>query len=442
MPNEPARDPARTPANPAAAQPELSQSDLGQQLRFIREEKGLSREDLAVRTGFDLSAVYIKQIENGARPVQKASTLATLARALDLDNIAELTGGLTWSIGHPEDLGRSIHPATERMRRMLHRPHLGGPAPDLEVASPAALDELQQRCDEMWRIWHTAPMLYSTIASSLPGLMETAEKTVAAVSGTAPAEQAQRRRAWGLLAQAHHLARQWLRKVQEYNLAEIAAHRALVAAQQADDPLLIAFTGWNFAGLHNASGRYEDGQAVCEESIAFLRGLSVTQHDPRLTGMVGALRLYESISLARQFDGDGAWALWREADEIARGLGPDFWDDWTTFGRSNINFYAVGILVELGTGEAAIDRAGDVDVASMPCRERQSRYLIDVGKAHFGRGEDDAALAVLRQAEEAGPEEMAYSFYGRDVVRSLVRRSRVTDRRALMDFAKRLQVVN
>lgn len=430
-------------ANPPTPQPHAQDQigHVGINLRRLREARGMTREALAAATGGDVSASYVKLIETGARPVQKASTLARLAAALGVDDIAELTGGLTWSIGASSDTGRVIHPATDQIRRLLRRPALTAvPAPE-EAASDAALDGLQERCRLMWHQWHTSPTLYTTIAAGLPDLLADAETAVTAVSGTSPAELGRRRRAWALLAQVHHLARQWLRKVQEYGLAEIAAHRAMLASQQADDALLIAFSSWNFAGLHNAAGRYEDGEAVCRQAVEFLDGLSVTEHDERLRGMVGALLLYQAIAVARQQDGDRAWALWEQADRIARDLGPGFWDDWTTFGKANLDLYAVGIQVELGEADAAVRRAGSVDVDAMPCRERQTRYLIDVAKAHGGREEDDAALAVLGQAESIGPEEVTYSYYARDLLRSLLWRSRATNRRELHAMATRLKVV-
>ncbi len=53
---------------------------LGEQIRALREERGLTREQVAERTG--LSAVYIKKLEAGERTSPSFSVLERIARAL------------------------------------------------------------------------------------------------------------------------------------------------------------------------------------------------------------------------------------------------------------------------------------------------------------------------------------------------------------------------
>ena len=53
---------------------------LGEQIRILRERRGLTREQLAEQTG--LSAVYVKKLEAGERKSPSLPTLQRIAQAL------------------------------------------------------------------------------------------------------------------------------------------------------------------------------------------------------------------------------------------------------------------------------------------------------------------------------------------------------------------------
>jgi transcriptional regulator with XRE-family HTH domain len=53
---------------------------LGDQIRMLRERRGLTREQLAEKTG--LSAVYLKKLEAGERNSPSFPALQRIARAL------------------------------------------------------------------------------------------------------------------------------------------------------------------------------------------------------------------------------------------------------------------------------------------------------------------------------------------------------------------------
>jgi transcriptional regulator with XRE-family HTH domain len=60
----------------------LTDTTLRQELRRLREERGLSQAALAQRAGVDTS--YISRLERGAHTTPRASTLIRIANALDL----------------------------------------------------------------------------------------------------------------------------------------------------------------------------------------------------------------------------------------------------------------------------------------------------------------------------------------------------------------------
>lgn len=409
----------------------VSATHAGRRIRLLRIERGMSREQLSTLSGRPLPT--LDAIENGRRVADRVSHLQQIAEALGVTDLTEITGGpvsFTMTGG-----GRAIHPAVSNLAALMRRPAFGAmyhPG----MATPA---EITERTDEAWRIWHTRPNFYTELAEFLPALIRDAEGC-ARSAGHTPGEEDHWRDAQRSLARAYHVARMWLRKVGEFALSDIAGERALHASELTDDPLLIGFSAWNLVGNHSAAGRYEAGENVAQDAIDYLESLTTAADSDELQSMIGALELYACIIDARQEDADAAWARWNRADEISRRLGPDYFHPWTCFGAANLSMYAIGIPVELGQGGDAVRAAERFDVETMPCVERRARTLIDLGQAYALRGDDTAALSVYLQAEEVSAEEVRYSSYARDVVRVLLRRSRATNRRALVDFATRMNV--
>ena len=64
---------------------------IGRRIQYIRKDKGLSLNDIAVKTGFTKS--YISQIENLKRE-PPISTLSKIAYVLDVDLTFLINGGL------------------------------------------------------------------------------------------------------------------------------------------------------------------------------------------------------------------------------------------------------------------------------------------------------------------------------------------------------------
>lgn len=423
------------PAPSSSAEPPTGRvAHLGDRVRLIRESLGKTREEMAPRAG--MSADYLKQIENGRRRVQRVGTIVDLAAALGVKDLGILIGQ-RWTTGSPVD--ERIHPATDAIAALIRSPLALAPASDAQVPS---VDDLQAEVDHQWREWHGTGDPYSRLAVPLPRLLVNIETCLSRMSPSAQQEAAHRRRAQAVRSQAWTLARQWLRETQQNELAGIAADRALAAAVEADSPMLIAFSAWNVIGVHNAQGLWEEADEVASRTLEMLAGLPDPARTARVRGMGGALELYRSIALAHLDDEDAALRAFGRADEVSRSLGSGYMDDWTCFGAANVAFYSVGIQVELGKEQRAAELARRVNAGDCPSRQRQGRYLIDVSRAHCGRGEDDAGLAVMLQAEKAAPEQVAYSWYAQQEVLGMLHRYRVTDRAALTGLASRLGLVS
>jgi transcriptional regulator with XRE-family HTH domain len=400
---------------------------IGERIAIWRVYRGLTQETCAGLCGKSLS--WWKKVEQGVRHVEKLSDLITIAQVLRIKDLADLTGAVEFSL--PLD-GKRDHPALPAVRHALVSYDIASFTG--EPQAPPDLASISVRNAEVWRIWHESPYFYSETGKLLPALITDA---VAAHRHTTDEN---RRAAARVLSETYHLARQWLRKIGEYELSWIAADRGMAAAQEADDPYIIAASAWNIVALYNAMGRAEEARAVALDGIALLEPLLGDGSAEHLA-MWGSLQLYASISTARCGDSGTAWRMWDAADQAARRLGPDYCHRWTIFGQANVGAYAVGIPVELGKAGEAVRAAERLDVTHLQSVERRSRYLIDVARGYVGRRDDVAAVHVLLQAEQESPEEVAHNLIVHEIVREMLRRDRKTITHELRGLARRVGVV-
>ncbi|HEX5492944.1 MAG TPA: helix-turn-helix domain-containing protein [Mycobacteriales bacterium] len=399
---------------------------IGERITIWRVYRGLTQEACAGLCGKSLS--WWKKVEQGVRHVEKLSDLIAIAQVLRIKDLSDLTGVFQLSLSHDAKTG---HPALAAVRRALVSYDIVGDQPE----EPAAPSTITDRNAEVWRVWHEEPRFYSRTGELLPGLI-----TDATLAHRYAADS-DRRAAARALSETYHLARQWLRKVGEYQLSWIAADRGMTAAQEADDPYLIAASAWNVVALYNAMGRAEEAQAVALDGIAMLEPLLPDGSEDHLA-MWGSLQLYASISTARCGDPGTAWRMWDAADQAARRLGPQYCHPWTIFGQTNVGAYAVGIPVELGKASEAVRAAERLDAAHLQSVERRARYLVDVARGYVGRRDDVAALHVLLQAEGESPEEVAHNLIVHEIVREMLRRDRKTITHELRGLAGRVGVVH
>lgn len=122
------------------------------------------------------------------------------------------------------------------------------------------------------------------------------------------------------------------------------------------------------------------------------------------------------------------------ARRLAGVLGGDRNHHDTEFGPTNVAMHAVGVAVELGNGQQALDRAAAVRHPEHLSLERQARYLIDIARAHLLTGSGLNALRALIKAEQIAPEELAESPRVAELIddiEALNRRPRLTGLREL-----------
>jgi len=91
--------------------------------------------------------------------------------------------------------------------------------------------------------------------------------------------------------------------------------------------------------------------------------------------------------------------------------------------------HAVTIAVKLQMPGEAVRQAGCLDPMGIPSRPRRGRRLIEVARGHYGKGDDEAAVATLRQAYDSAPDTIPFNGYARQITLDLLN-GRVRARRS------------
>jgi hypothetical protein len=156
------------------------------------------------------------------------------------------------------------------------------------------------------------------VVTALPGLIKTTQQMEAASTDDA----AYRRSCAAVSARVHHLAATTLSKIGEADLAWIAAERAMQAADDADDPLVLASAARSGTHALLAVGRFEDALELGEVAARWLRPRMGTG-DPAALSLYGMLYLRTAVAAARHQDRSMAHGLLTQAGRAADQLGVD-----------------------------------------------------------------------------------------------------------------------
>jgi hypothetical protein len=283
-------------------------------------------------------------------------------------------------------------------------------------------------------VWHSSPTAHSALGGLLPSILLDAN--------AAYRTEGDRRSAARNLASAYQVVRQWLHHVPDADLAWIAADRAMSAAREADDPHLIALGAWALSASYRRAGQQDEATRLCLAAADELKArIDQSNPDPSLLADYGILHLAAAISAAQSDEDGRAWALHRVADEAARTPGVAY-DPWTAFSRSNVDIYGLAISAELGRADDVVEYSNRLDISDMPSVERRTAALINTARGFVRRGDDEAAVLVLLDAERTSQEEVRDSTLVRELLRELVYRDRARARPHVRGLAQRVGLVS
>jgi transcriptional regulator with XRE-family HTH domain len=397
---------------------------LGSSIAAFRRGARLTQRDLAGRVG--MSVQWVSGVEQGRLRADRLRELIGIASAVGCA-VPDLLGGPVDTLTSPRITTSDM--ALDRVRSVVLRSVL----PDA-VAGPDPTD-VADRADQALALWHESPAAYTALGAVLPDLLTDA---------LACHQHAQDKRAAArALAEIWQITRNWLYHIPggEGELAWFAADRSLAAAQDADDPHLIALGQWAVAGVYRQMGEPGEAVRLCLAAAdAITPLLDASRPDQALLSTYGSLHLTASLSAAAS-GGDGrAWALHRVAEQASTAAGPGF-DSWTAFGPTEVGCRAIAIHERLGNVDAVVENVPRLDLGALPSTHRRACVLIDLGKAHARRGEDEAAVRALLDAEQASTDVVRYSGGVRDTVRDLLLRDRAGARPHVRGLARRIGLI-
>lgn len=369
---------------------------LGRRVATFRSKKGLSQKELGTR--ISRSESWISQVERGVRRIDRMSVLETLAEALEVP-LAELAPdeGVVAAISSRPRAASSLSLALSSSDALQAV---------LSDKVPVDVDSLGARAEEAWDYAHDSE--YENLSDLLGTLIPELEYGVRKTTGL------DRQRICVAKAKAYHAAAGVLSKLGETGAAWVAVDRAISAAEEAEDPLLMAAGAFRLSIVFQNSRRPDLAIQTARTAVNAL-GRLVDAGEPEAVAMRGALYLQLAVANARNNDGDAAYDYLEQARGAAKFLRVDRNDYNTEFGPTNVLLHEVNVAVELGDAGRALRVATKADVSGLS-RERQGRLLIDVARAHAQRRNAAGLHEALRRAYDVAPEQIT----GHPTVRELL----------------------
>ncbi|QGN48309.1 helix-turn-helix domain-containing protein [Micromonospora sp. WMMC415] len=378
--------------------PELT---FGQRLKLYRERSGKTRAVLGGLVG--RSAEWVKAVETDRILPPRIHMLDRIARALKVD-VSALVGELSDRsavVNGPE------HPALASVRDAVNR------VPLSEDVAAEPLTQIRERLTAAWRARHQASDHRTVLGALLPDLVQDAQRAALAHEGD------ERRRAQALLAEVLGLTQMFLAYQPAAELLWRVADRAMVAAQESGDPEALACAGWFLCQVHRDAGDWDTAMSVTLDVVSALEARTADAN-ANLLALWGALNFEAAYTAARAGEDGRAWRYWDRADRVAQRLPKGFYQPQTSFSRVIMGAHALTVAVELQKSGEAVRQARRLDPAAIPSRPRRARHLIEVARGHYGKGDNEATVAALRQAYESAPETIRFNGYARQITLDLL----------------------
>ncbi|WP_040687578.1 helix-turn-helix domain-containing protein [Nocardia vinacea] len=379
---------------------------VGERIKWQRERIGMSRPVLSGLVG--RSAEWLKAVENGRIQTPRLPMLLRIARALELEDLAELTGN-DHAVPVSVFAGER-HSALNEVQAALTDFRLS------PAERPVSAEHVAERLRQAWRVRHASPDHRSQLGALLPGLIRDAQR---AARSTGDERRAARR----VLAGVYQLADFYVAYQPAPELVWLVADRALNESYEADDPYIIACSAWAMVQALRDSGRWFEAIVLARNAIDRISPYldrDETADDWR--GIAGALEAEIAYVHARRGRYGEAWEHWERADRTARKLGAGYRHVQTSFSMPVMAAHATTLGVELRRPGEALRASNEFDADRIVSLPRRSRHFIEVARAHFQRDESTAVLAMLDKSERTASETIRYNGYAREMLHALAKR--------------------
>lgn len=387
----------------------------GERIKALREAAGLTQEQAAGLYGKSVS-LWRKYERDERRPRELASWME-IARILRVRDLSQLVGRPVSAMPREPQEHESVSAIRNAMITVI------------SDADPVPGDELGRSVEGLWDVWHApTPWRYARVGSELPGL----------IALTAASLKADRRSVSPAACMLYQLTRAYLKRVGARDLSLLAAERAIRCAEDADDPGLAASAAWNMGQILSTQGHTEESRSVAADAARLLERRLSDGGD--LLAIFGALHQLCAIQSARLERPDEALRHLDVAADAARTTGETN-AYRTAFGPTNVAIHRASVERELSRYGDAIRIAERTDVSAAASVERRVTHHLDLANSYALRRNDVGAVAMLRRAFDASPEELRLNSLARTTVADLVDRETAATSAELRPLARAVGVI-
>ena len=407
--------------------------EIGRRVARWRARRGLNRRQFADLC--DRSLSWVDKVESGERGLLRLPMLERVAEVLhvSVETLTDTTE--VRQARHCLDLFEiSAIRATLQSYQAISRVFVPPPP---ELAEPPGLDRLARQVTYAWTAFQNAH--WPLLGQVLPRLLTTAQAAVAAYPGA----NDEARRARTLLSQAYQVTASTLWKLNEADLAWLAAERGFVLAEETGDSLLISDAARRVAQGPMVMGYYDQALELVRADIERLEPGRGTGSSAYLS-LYGMLFLMGAVVVARASNHAAARDLLDEGHSVARQLGYDGNECFTAFGPTNVHLHQVAVLLDLGDGAGAVSAAHHVtsDGLNRLPKERRASHYLDLARGHSLAGHRDDAISTLLTADSLFPDEIRCRPIATDLIGGLRRSASGTRSRELEQLAARAGLTN
>lgn len=357
-----------------------SDASIGDRLRRLRNQRGLTREQLAERAA--VSVDLIKKLEQGRRESARLTTLTALARALDVAR-SDLLGSRPRLNGDGDRLILDLRDA------VLTPDVLVGLEPEHDGGEATTADALREHVAAGWRDYWSGS--FRSLAQDLPPLLR--EARVAHRDLGPPAT--------GPLAQAYQLVACLLVHLGREDLAAVAAERGVSTAAAGDDELLWATLHGTYCWALLGQARYDEAEQHAMRIAGRIEPRFSVAAPEHLT-VWGGLVLWALAAAVEGGHGSAVEGHIALARVGAARLDADRHDYQVNFGPTQVamqNTYANAALGEPGKAFAAAGGVRRADLFPIS----YGRHLLDLSQAHVDAGQLEPAAQRLKEAMDLSP---------------------------------------
>ncbi|AKA04116.1 transcriptional regulator [Streptomyces noursei ZPM] len=385
--------------------PRPDDDHIGARIADYRKLRQLTQIGLAQRAY--LSRGTIAKIEAGLTPATPG-VVAAIARVLEVDP-AILNGQPYLSEMRQDRLDRMIAPLSDALDQ-----YDLGPDPDI---TPRPVNVVAAEVDALCA--GTCATEYKNVGSRLPGLLSELTTAFSALPSGSERQQVAASLGW-----SYWVAYEFAYRLGYQQLASIALERMGWMAEQAQDPLLLAFRLNKRSSTLLRRGNNQMALKVLERGHRLVEQHDAADSVPALA-VAGSLHLAGAIAAAQARDESLVEGHMELARQTARKIGGDVPHVyWTSFGTTNVAHFNVATAVELGKLGEAMKAARNLHFPTEHPRMRVGRYYIEMARAYAQMGKPEAAERSLHRAREVAPQQARYHPLVRETIAVLVRRQR------------------